>query len=211
MGNKFFVHDFVAYLGKEFIFMAKEEYTDIRTPFLKLREDYNETHNKMLSQEAIGKICNVSKSTINRIENGLQPPTTEVVKGYSQFFGVTQEYLTGATPPKAINSLHEIGISKEVISTYQKINDLSNRDENILAVLNSLIGNEQYTMELLESILQYLVGQELNGSNRKLDDFLTEKMLKYVNDIMKLQLQKVIKSNINFMGSIGNMDISHEE
>lgn len=131
MGKKFFIQNFVAYLGKEVISMAKDEFMDTRNAFLKLREEYNETHNKILSQEAMGKICNVSKSTIQRIENGLQPPPTDVVKGYSHFFGVTQEYLTGATAPTPINSLHEIGISKEVISTYQKINDLSNRDENM--------------------------------------------------------------------------------
>lgn len=191
--------------------MAKDEFWDTRNPFLKLREEYNETHNKILSQEAIGKICNVSKSTIQRIERGLQPPSTEVVKGYSQFFGVTQEYLTGTTPPKLINSLHEIGISKEVISTYQKIDELSNSDENILAVLNSLIGNEQCTMVLLESILKYLVNQQLTSPSKTFDDDLTSDFLCYVNQIMKPQLQKVINKHIQFMGNINNMDIPQED
>ena len=132
-----------------------------KTIFAELRENYNETHSKQIAQQYIADKAFVSKSTISRIETGETAPTMEVIKAYSDIFGVSMEYLTGIKQSENIKSAHDIGISDEVISTYQKIDEISNSDENILAVLNSLIGNEQYTLVLLESILKYLVNQQL--------------------------------------------------
>ena len=175
-----------------------------KTTFKKLRDDYNETHNKRISQQYIADKAFVSKSTISRIENGEIEPSIEVIKAYCEIFNVSIEYLTNIKQTNDTLSAREMGISEEVISTYHKIDELSNSDENILAVLNSLIGNEQYTVDLLNSILYYLSTQEFNGSNRMLDDFLTERVFFYINNIMKPQLQKVIKHNISFKESASN-------
>ena len=168
------------------------------TVFAKLRESYNETHSKIISQNYMATKSSVSKSTISRVENGEIQPTMNIIKAYSDVFHVSIEYLTGITQPKKSIPAHDIGISEEVISTYHKVEKLSNSDANILAVLNSLIGNEQYTIILLQNILNYLTNQEVHGSCKSFDNLFIEEMLKYVNDIMKPQLQKVINSNINF-------------
>lgn len=97
---------------------------------------------------------------------------------------------------------------KEVIITYNKIAELSNHNENILAVLNSLAGNGANTLFLLESILSYLSSQQANGSNKQIENiFVVDNILHYVNDIMKPQLQKVIKSNVDWHYS--ELDDSH--
>lgn len=50
--------------------MGKRKHTDSVTKFAELREEYNDEHSKKISQEDMGKIAHVSKSTISRIENG---------------------------------------------------------------------------------------------------------------------------------------------
>ena len=205
MGNKNLKRNFVAYLGKEISLIMRQ------TIFAKLRENYNDTHSKRISQKDVGDIAHVSKSTISRIENGEIQPTIDIIKAYSDTFNVSMEYLTGKAQPKKSTSAHDIGISKEVISTYQKIDALSNSDENILAVLNSLIGNEQHTIILLQNILKYLTNQEIYGSNKSFDDLFIGEIKNYVNIIMKPQLQKVINKNINFSKSIDNMNIPYED
>lgn len=176
--------------------MGKSKNLDAVTPFAKLREEYNETHDKTLSQTDMGKIAHVSKSTISRIENGTKPPSTEVIKAYSEYFNVSLEYLTDIKQPEEAIPAREMGISEEVINTYNKIAQLSNHDENIRAVLNSLVGNDINTIFLLESILSYLSNQQANGSNKQIENIFIENILHYVNDIMKPQLQKVIKKNV---------------
>lgn len=92
--------------------MGKNKNFDAVTPFAKLREEYNETHDKRLSQTDMGKIAYVSSSTISRIENGTQPPTTEVIKAYSKYFKVSMEYLSGVKQPEEVIPAREMGISE---------------------------------------------------------------------------------------------------
>ena len=178
--------------------MGKSKYLDAVTPFAKLREEYNETHDKMVSQTYMAELADVSKSTISRIENGIQHPKPEVIKAYSDFFNVSPVYLIGMKQPEEVIPAREMGISEEVIITYNKIDELSNHNENILAVLNSLAGNGANTLFLLESILFYLSSQQANGSNKQIENIFVDNILHYVNDIMKPQLQKVIKSNVDW-------------
>ena len=65
--------------------MGKQRYTKAVTPFAELREMYNETHDKTISQSYMGTLAHVSKSTISRIENREQKPTPEATKAYSDF------------------------------------------------------------------------------------------------------------------------------
>ena len=187
--------------------MGKPKHENAITPFAKLREEYNETHDKMLSQSAMGQIANVTKSTISRIENGKQQPTPQVIKAYSDFFKVSTDYFLPKEQiedriPNDATPIREIGITEEVIATCKQIDEISNHNENILAVLNSLIGNQGATVCLLENILQYLVNQQTHNSNRTTDEYFTKIILDYINGVMKPQLQKVIKRNIDWQNQI---------
>ncbi len=91
-------------------------------------------------------------------------------------------------------------ISDNVIKTYQRICELSTHNENILAVLNSLIGNEEETVCLLHTILTYLT----TDNSKMYELFLTDTMLRYFNEVMKPQLQKVINSNADFKDRLMN-------
>lgn len=187
--------------------MGKPKHANAVTPFAELRETYNDTHNKILSQTDMGKIAHVSKSTISRIENGEISPKPEVIKAYSKFFKVSTDYLLpkeqikDKIPDTAI-PIREIGITEEVLVTYKQIDEISNHNENILAVLNSLIGNQGATVCLLQNILQYLVNQQEHNSNRMTDEYFIGIILDYVNGIMKPQLQKVIKHNIDLQNQL---------
>lgn len=186
------------------------------TPFAKLREEYNEIHSKRLSQEAMGKIANVSKSTISRLENGDLQPTPEVIKAYSEYFKVSTDYFLPKEQirdkiPDSATPVREIGITEEVLATYKQIDAISCHDENILAVLNSLIGNSGATVCLLQNILTYLVSQETNNCNKISEAVFVDNMLRYVNDIMKPQLQKVLKYNIDWQYKIMDSDIEKDK
>lgn len=181
--------------------MGKKKHITPVTVFAQLRERYNETHSEFLSQEKMGKIVHVSKATISRIENGSFTPTDDVLKAYSEFFNVSMDYLKPTEQP--INTIPanavpvaELGITEDVIATYKRINEISNHNENIGAVLNSLIGNDLDTVILLQNILSYLVEQVSCSNNRISEAFFIDCILHYINNIMKPQLQKVIKNNI---------------
>lgn len=187
--------------------MGKRKHANAVTPFAELRETYNDTHNKMLSQTDMGEMAHVSKSTISRIENGVQSPTQEVIKAYSKFFKVSTDYFLPKEQikdkiPDTATPIQEVGITEEVLVTYKQINEISNHNENILAVLNSLIGNQGATVCLLQNILKYLVNQQEHNSNRMTDEYFIEIILDYVNGIMKPQLQKVIKHNIDLQNQL---------
>lgn len=189
--------------------MSKRKHLTAKTPFAKLREDYNETHDKMITQTVMASMASVSKSTISRIESGEQPATPTVIKAYCDFFGVSSDYFVPEKKEEKIfpddsTPVGEIGITKEVIATYKAIDEISNRDENILAVLNSLIGNQGATVCLLHNILGYLVNQETHNMNRVFEQQFTDELLNYINDFMKPQLKKVIKSNIDWQNQLPN-------
>lgn len=192
--------------------MGKRKHTDSVTKFAKLREEYNDEHSKKISQEDMGKIAHVSKSTISRIENGEQQPTPEVIKAYSDFFKVSTDYfllkeqIKDKIPDNA-TPVREIGITEDVVATYKQLDELSNHNENILAVLNSLIGNGTDTVCLLQNILTYLVSQQTNNCNKESESFFVDNMLHYINDIMKPQLQKVLKRNIDWQNKIMDSNI----
>lgn len=57
----------------------------------KLREE------KSLTQIELGKVFNISHSTINRYENGLRQPDNETLISMAGFFNVSVDYLLGIT------------------------------------------------------------------------------------------------------------------
>lgn len=57
---------------------------------------------KKLTQEQLGKILNVSHSTINRYESGLHQPDIESLNILANTFNCTTDYLLGRTDMKEV-------------------------------------------------------------------------------------------------------------
>ena len=70
---------------------------------------------KGLSQEALGRIINVSRSAIAKYENGLGLPSEDVINALCNYFNVDKDYLF----PK--ENLEEIIVSKNKKIQFQKI------------------------------------------------------------------------------------------
>lgn len=187
--------------------MGKQKYITPVTPFAEVRDTYNSTHNKMVSQAEMASLAFVSKSTISRIENGEQKATPTVIKAYSDYFKVSTDYfmpkeeIQNKIPDEAI-PICEMGITEEVFATYKQIEEISNHNENILAVLNSLIGNGIYTVNFLQNIFTYLVSQQSKAVDEITKAVFVKNMLDYMNNIMKPQLDKVLRHNIDWQGDI---------
>ncbi len=49
--------------------------------------------NKKISQEELGKLCGVGKTTISNWENNITEPPFETVKALAKYFNVTPNYL----------------------------------------------------------------------------------------------------------------------
>ena len=71
-------------------------------------------NNKGLSQEALGRIVNVSRSAIAKYENGLGLPSEDVIEALYNYFNVDKDYLF----PK--ENLEEIIVSKNKKIQFQK-------------------------------------------------------------------------------------------
>lgn len=51
--------------------------------------------NKNISQEEIGELCGVAKTTISNWENNITQPPIETITKLAQYFSVTTDYLLG--------------------------------------------------------------------------------------------------------------------
>ena len=51
--------------------------------------------NKNISQEDIGELCGVAKTTISNWENNITQPPIETITKLAQYFNVTTDYLLG--------------------------------------------------------------------------------------------------------------------
>lgn len=56
--------------------MGRTKNYEPKTIYARLREEYNECHEKRLSQEELGKALGLSKSAVSRIENGDTVPSS---------------------------------------------------------------------------------------------------------------------------------------
>lgn len=197
-------------MGKDTYDMKKDTAINRNNPFALLRDNYNDTHDKKITQEEMANLAYVSTSTISRIEKGVQAPTTSVITAYCNRFNVSIEYLTGLKEPQDAVAIQDLGIAEEVITSYAYISKISNHNENLLAVLNSLIGNNEHTACLLQSILLYLTSQQTSNDDKINEAIFIDSILRYVNDIMKPQLQKALKHNTNFQVNCTNINYFDE-
>lgn len=66
-----------------------------------------------LSQADLAKELSVAQNTVSSWENGKRDPDTDTVKQLAAFFGVSTDYLLGATDQKNASSEEDAGLSAE--------------------------------------------------------------------------------------------------
>ncbi len=183
--------------------MGKKKNLDSQTVFAQLREEYNETHSKTISLEELGKQLGISRATVGRIENGEADPKEPVLRKYCEIFNVTMEYLTGTQTTVEMENnayLKSLGITDDTYKTLKKIREISNDTNNLSAVVNAFLSNEEYAVCFFQSILSYLQLEFFNQQNGYTDngqqhDFLIRTFEEYINNVVKPQLQTAIKKN----------------
>lgn len=88
----------------------------------KMRKERN------LTQEEIGELCEVGKTTISNWENNITQPPFEIVKKIAQYFGVTIDYLLNFTQDDADN-MEKLKIAlKEAGMWDYSMDDMSRED-----------------------------------------------------------------------------------
>ena len=88
----------------------------------KMRKERN------LTQEEIGELCEVGKTTISNWENNITQPPFEIVKKLAQYFGVTIDYLLNFTQDDADN-MEKLKIAlKEAGMWDYSMDDMSRED-----------------------------------------------------------------------------------
>lgn len=81
-----------------------------------------------LTQEDIGKICDVAKNTISNWENNINQPPLEIVKKLAHYFGVSIDYLLNFTQDDVDNMEKLKTALKEAGMWDYNIDDMSRED-----------------------------------------------------------------------------------
>lgn len=81
-----------------------------------------------LTQEEIGELCEVGKTTISNWENNITQPPFEIVKRLAQYFGVTIDYLLNFTQEDADNMEKLKQALKQAGMWNYSMNDMSRED-----------------------------------------------------------------------------------
>ena len=134
--------------------MGRKKNYEPMTIFARLREEYNECHEKRLSQEELGKMLGLSRSTMCRIENGEKAPDFDTLQRYSDFFHISVEELSGTADNKDLKNLTAgaLGLSSEAIVTLRLLAEHSDKSQNLMALVNAFLGNEVDTLLFFQRI-----------------------------------------------------------
>lgn len=81
-----------------------------------------------LTQEEIGELCEVGKTTISNWENNITQPPFEIVKKLAQYFGVTIDYLLNFSKDDADNMEKLKTALKEAEMWDYSMDDMSRED-----------------------------------------------------------------------------------
>lgn len=81
-----------------------------------------------LTQEEIGELCEVGKTTISNWENNITQPPFEIVKRLAQYFGVTIDYLLNFTQEDMDNMEKLKQALKQAGMWDYSMNDMSRED-----------------------------------------------------------------------------------
>ena len=87
-----------------------------------LRKEHN------LTQEEIGQLCEVGKTTISNWENNITQPPFDIVKRLAKYFGVTIDYLLNFTQDDVDNMEKLKILLKEAGMWDYSIDDMSRED-----------------------------------------------------------------------------------
>lgn len=173
--------------------MGASKHIDAVTIFAKLRERYNETNSVYLSQAALAKKFGVCAATINRLENDSKcRPKAKLLQQYSDFFKVSLDDLTGIKPDstkeKQAKAIRAMGLSDSAVETLQMISECPD-SENLLAVVDALIGSKEYTIVFLQQLLGYFQTEDNTLSKTAMLTFLTD----YLDGTVKPQIMNALK------------------
>ncbi len=86
---------------------------------------------KDLTQEELGKILGVGKTTISQYENETRKPDAEMLRRIARFFNVSVDYLLGLTSEKRPGGIETIAAHRKDDPTAEPLNiiSLSKREE----------------------------------------------------------------------------------
>lgn len=87
-----------------------------------LRKEHN------LTQEDIGNLCDVGKTTISNWENNITQPPFEIIKKLAEYFGVTIDYLLNFTQDDVDNMERLKQALKQAGMWDYSIDDMSRED-----------------------------------------------------------------------------------
>lgn len=79
-----------------------------------------------LTQKELGEQLGLSKAVISKYETGIGYPTFDTLIRISKYFGVTTDYLLGASKGKTVDvtglTESQIGFVRKLIAEFQKLN-----------------------------------------------------------------------------------------
>lgn len=167
-----------------------------------LRENYNiqlPDKSEEITQDMIADKFGITKSTISRFENGETNVHAPELLYYSRLLGVSIEYLLDdnlkAKQPKNMRVGTDLGVTDAVADTMSLVNDISKSSKYIIdltAVLHAFIGNGENTVALLQTIFHYLAAEQQLGTNTNNDALIISNLMRYIDVVVKPQLQEVL-------------------
>ena len=91
-----------------------------------------ERSKKKLTQEQLGNMFHVGKSSISRYESGQQRPETDLLNNFADYFGVTVDYLLNGSKEESDSATI---YTKQDYDRFNKYNSLSDNSKKIVDLL----------------------------------------------------------------------------
>lgn len=81
---------------------------------------------RSMTQEEFGSHVGISKAVISKYETGIGFPSLDILKSIAEYYGVTTDYLLGASENKTVNLTgltdSQIEVVHRVITEFQRAN-----------------------------------------------------------------------------------------
>jgi len=140
---------------------------DGKTRFGQVRELYNQEHKRgeQVTLEKLGEMCHTSPATFSRIEKGETDPSIDVIKTYSELFGVTTAYLMGVDETDAIKetaAIKKLGLTDTTGNTLRNISAMSTDKNDLMALVNAFLGNGELTLGFFQNLLFYIEDENMD-------------------------------------------------
>lgn len=169
---------------------------DGKTRLGQIRELYNQDRdaNEGITLEALAKKANTTASTLSRVETGKTGPSVDVLKVYSETFGVTAGYLLGISENEdmKINAVvRELGLTDTTATTLKEILASSSKESDLSAAVNAFLGNGESTVIFFLNLFNYLK----NDGDSRVNDILFTFLEDYIKKVVKPQLKSVLEKS----------------